>query len=78
MITRTPNADCAVLIFAANTGKFEAGMSKNGQTPQNALLNVSPLNPHTMKGVLKYHVNLYQSWVPSLSLSASVSLKTKW
>lgn len=37
--TLTPlQADCAVLIVAAGTGEFEAGISKNGQTREHALL----------------------------------------
>ena len=31
-------ADCGVLIVAAGTGEFEAGISKNGQTREHALL----------------------------------------
>ena len=31
-------ADCAVLVVAAGTGEFEAGISKNGQTREHALL----------------------------------------
>ena len=31
-------ADCAVLIVASGTGEFEAGISKNGQTREHALL----------------------------------------
>ena len=31
-------ADCAVLIVASSTGEFEAGISKNGQTREHALL----------------------------------------
>uniref|UniRef100_A0A8C0DZG5 Tr-type G domain-containing protein n=1 Tax=Balaenoptera musculus TaxID=9771 RepID=A0A8C0DZG5_BALMU len=38
MITGTSQADCAVLIVAAGAGEFEAGVSKNGQTPEHALL----------------------------------------
>uniref|UniRef100_G1T3I6 Elongation factor 1-alpha n=1 Tax=Oryctolagus cuniculus TaxID=9986 RepID=G1T3I6_RABIT len=38
MITGTSQADCAVLIVAAGVGKFEAGISKNGQTREHALL----------------------------------------
>merc|ERR1711944_302551 len=38
MITGTSQADCAVLIVAAGTGEFEAGISKNGQTREYALL----------------------------------------
>eukprot|EP00069_Balaena_mysticetus_P016791 bmy_02059T0 len=42
MITGTSQADCAVLIVVAGTGEFEAGISKNGQTREHALL-VYPL-----------------------------------
>ncbi|XP_006887503.1 PREDICTED: elongation factor 1-alpha 1-like [Elephantulus edwardii] len=35
---RTSQADCAVLIVAAGVGEFEAGISKNGQTREHALL----------------------------------------
>lgn len=38
MITGTSQADCAVLIVAAGLGEFEAGISKNGQTREHALL----------------------------------------
>jgi len=38
MITGTSQADCAVLIVAAGTGEFEAGISKEGQTREHALL----------------------------------------
>ncbi|KAK8392468.1 hypothetical protein O3P69_014672 [Scylla paramamosain] len=38
MITGTSQADCAVLIVAAGTGEFEAGISKNGQTREHVLL----------------------------------------
>jgi len=38
MITGTSQADCAVLIVAAGTGEFEAGISNNGQTREHALL----------------------------------------
>jgi len=38
MITGTSQADCAVLIVAAGMGEFEAGISKNGQTREHALL----------------------------------------
>merc|ERR1719435_250477 len=38
MITGTSQADCAVLIIAAGVGEFEAGISKNGQTREHALL----------------------------------------
>ncbi|XP_078144109.1 elongation factor 1-alpha-like [Centroberyx gerrardi] len=38
MITGTSQADCAVLVVAAGTGEFEAGISTNGQTREHALL----------------------------------------
>ncbi|CAH1773092.1 unnamed protein product [Owenia fusiformis] len=38
MITGTSQADCAVLICASSVGEFEAGISKNGQTREHALL----------------------------------------
>ncbi|ODV88573.1 hypothetical protein CANCADRAFT_52543 [Tortispora caseinolytica NRRL Y-17796] len=38
MITGTSQADCAILIIAAGTGEFEAGISGNGQTREHALL----------------------------------------
>ncbi|KAM8977220.1 LOW QUALITY PROTEIN: elongation factor 1-alpha-like [Pelodytes ibericus] len=38
MITGTSQADCAVLILAGGVGEFEAGISKNGQTREHALL----------------------------------------
>ena len=34
----TSQADCAVLIVAAGTGEFEAGISANGQTREHGLL----------------------------------------
>lgn len=38
MITGTSQADCAILIINAGTGEFEAGISKDGQTREHALL----------------------------------------
>eukprot|EP00771_Trimastix_marina_P000002 gnl/Trimastix_PCT/1.p2 GENE.gnl/Trimastix_PCT/1~~gnl/Trimastix_PCT/1.p2 ORF type:complete len:347 (+),score=111.48 gnl/Trimastix_PCT/1:396-1436(+) len=38
MITGTSQADAAILVVAANTGEFEAGISKTGQTREHALL----------------------------------------
>jgi elongation factor 1-alpha len=38
MITGTSQADCAVLIIAGGIGEFEAGISKDGQTREHALL----------------------------------------
>jgi elongation factor 1-alpha len=39
MITGTSQADVAILIVAAGTGEFEAGIGKNGQTREHALLS---------------------------------------
>merc|ERR1712137_1502865 len=39
MITGTSQADVAVLIIASPAGEFEAGISKNGQTREHALLS---------------------------------------
>merc|ERR1711883_9317 len=38
MITGTSQAELAVLIVASSTGEFEAGISKDGQTREHALL----------------------------------------
>jgi len=38
MITGTSQADCAILIVASGPGEFEAGISKEGQTNEHALL----------------------------------------
>jgi elongation factor 1-alpha len=38
MITGTSQADVALLVVAAGTGEFEAGISKDGQTREHALL----------------------------------------
>jgi len=39
MITGTSQADVALLVVAANVGEFEAGISKDGQTREHALLS---------------------------------------
>jgi elongation factor 1-alpha len=39
MITGTSQADVAILVVAAGTGEFEAGIGKNGQTREHALLS---------------------------------------
>eukprot|EP01017_Pseudomicrothorax_dubius_P001470 TRINITY_DN0_c4_g1_i14.p1 TRINITY_DN0_c4_g1~~TRINITY_DN0_c4_g1_i14.p1 ORF type:complete len:439 (-),score=154.79 TRINITY_DN0_c4_g1_i14:42-1358(-) len=39
MITGTSQADCAILMIASPTGEFEAGISKDGQTREHALLS---------------------------------------
>ena len=39
MITGTSQADCAVLMISSQAGEFEAGVSKEGQTKEHALLS---------------------------------------
>jgi elongation factor 1-alpha len=39
MITGTSQADVALLVIASGTGEFEAGIAKNGQTREHALLS---------------------------------------
>lgn len=53
MITGTSQADCAVLIVAAGVGEFEAGISKNGQTREHALLAYTLGVKQMMVGVNK-------------------------
>ncbi|GMM32130.1 translation elongation factor EF-1 alpha [Martiniozyma asiatica (nom. inval.)] len=38
MITGTSQADCAILVIAGGVGEFEAGIAKDGQTREHALL----------------------------------------
>ena len=38
MITGTSQADVAILVVASGTGEFEAGIAKDGQTREHALL----------------------------------------
>ena len=53
MITGTSQADCAILIIAAGTGEFEAGISKDGQTREHALLGFHPRCPPIIVAVNK-------------------------
>ncbi|XP_032959183.1 elongation factor 1-alpha 1-like [Rhinolophus ferrumequinum] len=52
-ITDISQADCAVLIIAAGVGEFEAGVSKNGQTREHALLAYSLCAKQLIVGVNK-------------------------
>uniref|UniRef100_A0A2K6EZV6 Tr-type G domain-containing protein n=1 Tax=Propithecus coquereli TaxID=379532 RepID=A0A2K6EZV6_PROCO len=49
MITGTSQADCAVLIVAAGVGEFEAGISKNRETCEHALLAYTLVPPYSQK-----------------------------
>ncbi|KAB0357327.1 hypothetical protein FD754_001483 [Muntiacus muntjak] len=71
MITGTSQADCAVLIVAGGVGEFEAGISKNGQTREHALL------AYTL-GVkqLIVAVNKMDSTEPAYSAAHRLSLTT--
>merc|ERR1711862_348288 len=53
MITGTSQADCGVLIVAAGTGEFEAGISKDGQTREHALLAYTLVVKQLIVGVNK-------------------------
>nr|KAF6319703.1 hypothetical protein mMyoMyo1_008442 [Myotis myotis] len=53
MITGTSQAACAVLIVAGGVGEFEAGISKNGQTREHALLAYTLGVKQLMVGVNK-------------------------
>merc|ERR1711988_1712408 len=53
MITGTSQADCAVLIVAAGVGGFGAGIAKNGQTREHALLAFTLGVKHLIVGINK-------------------------
>ncbi|XP_006921552.1 elongation factor 1-alpha 1, partial [Pteropus alecto] len=53
MIIGTSQVDRAVLIVAAGVGKFEAGISKNGQTREHALLAYTLIVKQLIVGVNK-------------------------
>merc|ERR1739847_138197 len=53
MITGTAQADCAILIIASSTGEFEAGISKNGQTREHALLAYTLVVKQMIVGINK-------------------------
>ncbi|KAJ8289411.1 hypothetical protein GJAV_G00001010 [Gymnothorax javanicus] len=77
MITGTSQADCAVLIVAAGTGEFEAGISTNGQTREHALLAYTLGVKQLIVGVNKmdsteppYSENRYQEIVKEVGAYA--------
>ena len=53
MITGTSQADCDALIVAAGVGELEAGISKNGQTRDHALLDYTLGVKQLIVGVTK-------------------------
>ena len=65
-------ADCAVLIVAAGTGEFEAGISKNGQTREHALLAYTLGVKQLIVGV-----NKMDSTEPPYSEVGSLSLSNR-
>ncbi|KAL9275083.1 Elongation factor 1-alpha-like protein [Drosera capensis] len=76
MITGTSQADCAVLIIDSTTGGFEAGISKDGQTREHALLAftlgvkqmICCCNKATMDATTpKYFKNRYDEIVKEVS-----------
>ncbi|KAK1332359.1 hypothetical protein QTO34_007032 [Cnephaeus nilssonii] len=57
MITRTSQADCAVMILAAGAGELEAGISENEQTWGHALLAYTLNVKQLIAGVNKMDSN---------------------
>nr|BAN37555.1 elongation factor 1-alpha 1 [Entamoeba histolytica] len=60
MITGTSQADVAILIVAAGTGEFEAGISKNGQTREHILLSYTLGVKQMIVGVSKMDAIQYK------------------
>nr|BAN37850.1 elongation factor 1-alpha 1 [Entamoeba histolytica] len=60
MITGTSQADVAILIVAAGTGEFEAGISKNGQTREHILLSYTLGAKQMIVGVNKMDAIQYK------------------
>jgi elongation factor 1-alpha len=78
MITGTSQADCAILIVASGTGEFEAGISKNGQTREHALLAFTLGVKQMIVGVNKMDdksVNFSQQRYDEISKEVSAFLK---
>merc|ERR1712024_142155 len=59
MITGTSQADCAVLIIASGVGEFEAGISKDGQTREHALLSFTLGVKQMIIGINKMDTHKY-------------------
>lgn len=78
MITGTSQADVAILVIASAAGEFEAGISKNGQTREHALLSFT-LGVKQMIVVLnkmdEKSVSYSQSRYDEIKLETSTFLK---
>lgn len=77
MITGTSQADCAILIIAAGTGEFEAGISKDGQTREHALLAFTLGVRQLIVAVNKMDTTKVSILLVK-SLIRSLTLATKW
>ena len=76
MITGTSQADVAILIMASGTGEFEAGISKNGQTREHALLALTLGVRQMIVGVNKIDsVNYSEDRYKEIKSEASLFLK---
>ncbi|CAF9910771.1 MAG: hypothetical protein GOMPHAMPRED_007171 [Gomphillus americanus] len=65
MIIGTSQADCAILIIAGGTGECEAGISKDGQTREHALL----------RGVRENITDKNDKWQPYAAVTAAAFAK---
>lgn len=85
MITGTSQADCAILIIAAGTGEFEAGISKDGQTREHALLAftlgvrqlIVAINKMDTTGVSFFIHETFSNWGLTTLYSGRRSVSTK-
>jgi len=78
MITGTSQADVALLVIASGTGEFEAGIAKNGQTREHALLAFTLGVKQMIVGVNKMDdksVNYSQSRFEEIKTEVSGFLK---
>lgn len=80
MITGTSQADCAILIIAAGTGEFEAGISKDGQTREHALLAFTLGVRQLIVAVNKMDTTKVRRLPssPHLTFLLMVSVSTQW